>query len=400
MGCFDSDLVLAALRDMLPATRPLALHEPCFAGREWEYVKDCLDSGWVSSVGRYVDRFERELAERCGVARAVAVVNGTAGLHTALMVAGVRPGDEVLAPALSFVATANAIAHAGALPHFVDSDPVTLGLDPQRLDEHLDAMAMPGRDGAINRNTGRAIRAVLPVHIFGHPVAMDALNAVAARWGLTVIEDATEALGSSYHGRPAGSLARLAVLSFNGNKIITTGGGGALLTNDLALADAAKHLTTTAKLPHPWAFEHDQVAWNYRLPNLNAALGCAQLEQLDGFLAAKRQLAARYHEGLANLPGVEVVVEPPGCHSNYWLNAIRVPDAAARDALLAASHRDRLFTRPAWGLLSRQPMYRHCPAADLSVAEELAARLVCLPSGADVPSATRGVSLVAAKADS
>jgi perosamine synthetase len=378
---FDPALILATLQALLPAPRPLALHEPRFAGREWEYLKDCLGTGWVSSVGAYVDRFERGLAERCGVARAVAVVNGTAGLHTALLLAGVAPGDEVLVPALTFVATANAVAHCGAIPHFVDSQPLTLGLDAESLDAHLHRIARPGPDGPVNRDTGRRLAAVVPVHIFGHPVAMEPLNALAARWRLTVIEDATEALGSSYQGRPAGSLARLAVLSFNGNKIITTGGGGAVLTDDPALADAARHLTTTAKLPHPWVFDHDRVGYNYRLPNLNAALGCAQLEQLDDILAAKRRLAGLYRQGLAGLPGLEVVTEPPGCHSNYWLNAVRVPDAAARDALLAAGHAAGLLLRPAWRLMPDLPMYRRCPRAPLPVAEALAARLVCLPSG-------------------
>ncbi len=378
---FDPAAVVAALRTLLPATRPLALHEPRFCGREWDYVKDCLDTGWVSSVGAHVDRFERMLAETCGVARAVAVVNGTAGLHVALLLAGVRPGDEVLMPALTFVATANAAAYCGAVPHFADSDPVTLGLDPGALERHLEAIADPGPDGPVNRATGRRIAALVPVHVFGHPVAMDALNAVAERWRVAVIEDATEALGSRYHGRPAGSLARLAVLSFNGNKIITTGGGGALLTDDPALADAARHLTTTAKRPHPWAFEHDRIAYNYRLPNLNAALGCAQLEQLDGFVAAKRRLARHYRHHLSALPGLEVVTEPPGCVSNYWLNALKVPDARARDALLTLSHAEGLLTRPAWQPMHTLPMYAQCPRAPLPETEDLTARLVCLPSG-------------------
>jgi perosamine synthetase len=351
-------------------------------GREWEYLKDCLDTGWVSSVGAYVDRFEQMLAERCGVARAVAVVNGTAGLHTALLLAGVQPGDEVLVPALTFVATANAVSHCGAHPHFVDSDPLTLGLDPVALEHHLHQVAAPGPNGPINRNTGRRIAAVVPVHVFGHPVAMDPLNDLATRWHLAVIEDATEALGSHYQGRPAGSLARLAVLSFNGNKIITTGGGGAVLTNDPALANAARHLTTTAKLPHPWLFEHDQIGYNYRLPNLNAAVGCAQLEQLDDVLTAKRRLAALYQKSLSGLPGIEVVTEPLGCDSNYWLNAVLVPDQAARDALLTAGHAEGLLVRPAWRLMSALPMYQTCPQASLPVAKSLEARLVCLPSGA------------------
>ena len=321
------------------------------------------------------------LAERCGVARAVAVVNGTAGLHIALLLAGVTPGDEVLVPALTFVATANAVAHCGAVPHFVDSESRTLGVDPEGLERHLQQVAVAGPDGPVNRDTGRRIAALMPVHVFGHPVAMDSLNALAARWRLAVIEDATEALGSRYHDRPAGSLAGLAVLSFNGNKIITTGGGGAILTDDPALADLARHLTTTAKRPHPWLFEHDRVGYNYRLPNLNAAVGCAQLEQLDGILTAKRRLAGLYQEALSGRAGLAAVTEPPGCHSNYWLNAVLVSDRTARDALLAAGHAEGLLLRPAWRLLSTLPMYQACPKAPLPVAESLEARLVCLPSG-------------------
>ncbi len=378
---FESGQVMAALRALLPPTRPLALHEPRFTGREWEYVKDCLDTGWVSTVGAHVDRFERMLAEVCGVPRAVAVVNGTAGLHTALLLAGVRPGDEVLMPALTFVATANAVAYCGAVPHFADCDRRTLGLDPDRLDAYLTAIAEAGPDGPIHRATGRRIAALLPVHIFGHPADMDGLNRLAAHWHLPVIEDATEALGSRYHGRPAGSLAPLAVFSFNGNKIITTGGGGAVLARDPALANAARHLTTTARVPHAWDVEHDRIGYNYRLPNLNAALGCGQLEQLGGIVAAKRRLASLYHERLSDIPGVEVVTEPPGCESNYWLNAILVPDQAARDALLTASHAEGLLTRPAWRPLHTLPMYAGCPRAPLPVTEDLVARLVCLPSG-------------------
>ncbi len=383
---FDPRVLIEALKRLLPASRPVGLHEPRFAGQEWAYLKDCLDTGWVSSVGAYVDRFERSLAERCGVARAVAVVNGTAGLHIALLLAGVTPGDEVLVPALTFVATANAVSHCGAIPHFVDSHPQTLGLDPESLGPYLRRVAVPGPDGPVNRNTGRRIAAVVPVHVFGHPVAMDPLNVLAASWGLAVIEDATEALGSRYRGRPAGSLARLAVLSFNGNKIITTGGGGAILTKDSALADAARHLTTTAKRPHPWLFEHDQVGYNYRLPNLNAAVGCAQLEQLDGILAAKRRLAQGYQQALSGLPGVEVVAEPPDSDSNYWLNAVLLPNQSARDLVLEAGHAEGMLLRPAWRLMPSLPMYAACPRAPLPIAEALESRLVCLPSGAALAS--------------
>ena len=380
-AAFDPRPLVEALKRLLPSSRPIGLHEPRFAGQEWAYLKDCLDTGWVSSVGAYVDRFERSLAERCGVARAVAVVNGTAGLHMALLLAGIKPGDEVLVPALTFVATANAVSYCGGIPHFVDSHPQTLGLDPEALERHLQRVAVPGPNGPVNRKTGRRIAAVVPVHVFGHPVAMDSLNTLAASWGLAVIEDATESLGSRYQGRPAGSLARLAVLSFNGNKIITTGGGGAILTDDLALADAARHLTTTAKHPHPWLFEHDHVGYNYRLPNLNAAVGCAQLEQFDDILAAKRRLAHCYHHALAGLPGVDVVAEPPGSDSNYWLNAVLLSGQSARDAVLEAGHAEGLLLRPAWRLMSSLPMYVACPSAPLPMAEALESRLVCLPSG-------------------
>jgi perosamine synthetase len=379
---FNEAHVLVRLRDMLPPQRPIALHEPRFAGREWEYVKSCLDSGWVSSAGPFVQRFEAMLAERLQVRHAVAVVNGTAALHTTLLLVGVRPGDEVLVPSLTFVATANAVSYCGATPHFVDSAMSTLGLDPAALDRYLGAAAVMRGDEPYNRSTGRRLAAVVPMHVFGHPVDMDALAEVARRWRLPVVEDAAEALGSFYRERPAGSLGRVAALSFNGNKIVTTGGGGAIATDDSDMAAAARHLTTTAKLPHAWAFEHDRIGFNYRLPNINAALGCAQLEQLDGFIAAKRGLAARYRESLAGLDGVTFVAEPAHCRSIYWLNAILVPDAAARDRLLAASHGESLLTRPAWTPMHRLPMYRDCPKAPLPVAEAIADRLVSLPSSA------------------
>lgn len=377
---FDPGPILSVLRGALPDRRPLPLHEPSFAGNEWAYVKDCIDTGWVSSVGSYVTRFEEQLAELCGVPHAVAVMNGTAALHVALLLAGVRPGDEVLVPALTFVATANAVAFCGAVPHFVDSDLATLGLSPAALADWLEATG-ERRDGAcFNRRTGRRIAAVVPMHVFGHPVDMDALADVARSWSLPVVEDAAEALGSRYKGRPCGSLGRVAALSFNGNKVVTTGGGGAVLTADPELARRARHLTTTAKLPHAWAYEHDAVGFNYRLPNLNAALGCAQLERLPDFVERKRALAAHYRAAFQNVPGVAMVDEPADCRSLFWLNAILLPDRAARDAVLAACHADGLLVRPAWGLMHRQPMYAAAPNAPLPVAEELEARMVCLPS--------------------
>lgn len=372
--------VLQVLRDVL-GPPPAVLHEPRLAGNEWIYVKECLDSGWVSSVGAFVDRFERELAARAGVGHAVAVVNGTAALHVCLLLAGVRPGDEVLAPALTFIATINAISYCGARPHFVDSDPGTLGVDPAALEEHLRQVAEIRGGTCVNRHTGATLRAVVPMHVFGHVVDMAALLAVAERWRLAVVEDAAEALGSSRDGRPAGSFARLAALSFNGNKITTCGGGGAVLTDDEDLARRARHLTTTAKRPHPWAFEHDAVGFNYRLPNLNAALGVAQLEQLAGFVAAKRRLAETYRAACA-ATGLAFVGEPAGCRSNYWLNAVLLDDIAQRDAVLAATNQAGYMTRPAWTPIHQLAIYGDCPRAPLPVVEDLAARLVNLPSGA------------------
>ena len=382
---FDVERTIAALRQALPeGTACAPLHQPRFAGKEWDYVKECLDSTFVSSVGGFVTRFEQQMAAAAGTAHAVAVINGTAALHVALLLAGVGPGDEVLAPALTFVATANAIHYCGALPHFVDSDPVTLGLDPERLAEHLGATA-ERRDGkTVNRRSGRRIGAVVPMHTFGHPVEMEPLLALAEEWGLPVIEDATESLGSRYKGKPTGCWSRLAAFSFNGNKIITTGGGGAITTDDEGLARAAKHLTTTAKLAHPWAFVHDRVGFNYRMPNLNAALGCAQLEQLPDFLAAKRALAERYRRALADVPGVDFVGEPPHARSNYWLNALLLEEehAGERDRLLRRCNEEGLACRPAWTLMHHLPMYRDCPRMDLSAAESIERRLVNLPSGA------------------
>jgi perosamine synthetase len=381
----DVEAIVACIeRAVVTKNRPLPLHEPRFAGREKEYVDQCVDSGWVSSAGSFVDEFEARLATLCQTKAAIAVVNGTAALHVALRVAGVGTGDEVIVPALTFVATANAVSYCGAVPHFVDAEGDHLGLDPQKLKLHLDRAAQY-RDGVcVNRQTGRVIRAVIPVHVFGHPVDMDALNAVCDSFGLAIVEDATESLGSTYRGRPCGGLGRVGVLSFNGNKIVTTGGGGAVVTNDVQLARRVKHLTTTAKVPHQWDFVHDEIGWNYRLPNLNAALGLAQLEQLPGFVAAKRRLARRYVEAFVNLSGVTVVAEPDGTASNYWLNAILLDDDSgkARDAVLKATRAAGLLTRPAWTPMHRLAMFRDCPRGDLTVSESIARRLVNLPSSA------------------
>lgn len=379
--------VIAGVRKIIGAPDGFVpLHAPEFSGAEWEMVKDCLDTGWVSSVGSYVDRFERDVAAICGVAHGVALVNGTAALHLALRVVGVAPGDEVIVPAMTFVATANAIRHAGAMPHFVDSEAHTLGLDAQALARHLDAVAERRGGQLFNRETGARIAAILPTHVFGHPTDMDPLLKLAAQHGLPVVEDAAEALGSRYNDRPCGGLGRIAALSFNGNKILTTGGGGAIVTDDPELARHAKHLSTTAKLPHRWAFDHDEMAYNYRLPNLNAALGCAQLEQLDDRLARKRRLAERYIAGFAGLDGATIMQEPADCRSNYWLNTLILDPAhaEARDGLLDALNDAGLMCRPVWSLLHRLPFYADCPRAPLPVAEDLERRIISLPSSAEL----------------
>lgn len=382
---FSPEAVVAALRASLPdAQASYSLHEPRFAGNEWAYVKECLDSGWVSSVGAFVDRFENDLAAYTGAERAVAVVNGTAALHLCLQLVGVQPGDEVLVPTLTFVATANAVAYCAAVPHFVDSEERTLGLDPEKLAGYLAAIAELRNGACFNRQTGRRIKAVVPMHTFGHPVDLDPLLEVCQRYRIELVEDAAESLGSFYKGRHTGNCGRVGALSFNGNKVITTGGGGAILTNDAELGRLAKHLTTTAKVPHRWEFNHDMLGYNYRLPNLNAALGCAQLEQLPAFLASKRALAERYRAAFAGLDGVRFFSEPAVARSNYWLNVLLLDGAHARerDAVLAATNDAGLMTRPAWTPLHRLPMYAACPRMELAVAEGLVERLVNIPSSA------------------
>ena len=363
---------------------PVALHEPRFRGNEWVYLKECLDSTFVSSVGKFVDRFEDELAAFTGAKRAVAVVNGTAALHVALRLAGVEAGDEVLLPALTFIATTNAVAYCGATPHFVDSEERSLGMDAGALREYLSSTTDMRGGHCVNRITGRMIRAMVPMHTFGHPANVEELLAVAHDFRLQLIEDAAESLGSTVGGRHTGTFGLMGTLSFNGNKTITTGGGGAILTNDIELGARAKHVTTTAKLPHRWNFVHDEVGYNYRLPNLNAALGCAQLEQLPGFLEDKRRLFERYQLAFTNFSGVHLVTEPLGCRSNYWLQTLLLDESLAsqRDAVLTASNDAGLMTRPVWTLMHRLPMYNKAPRAALPVAESLERRLINIPSSA------------------
>ena len=359
---------------------PIALHEPRFGVRDRELVMDALDSTYVSSVGPYVDRFEKDLAAYVKARRAVVTVNGTSALQVALQLAGVRPGEEVITQPLTFIATANAITYNQATPVFVDVDRETLGLCPQAVERFLTEHADRSKEGCFNRDTGKRIAAMVPMHTFGHPCHVDELTRIGEQWGIPVVEDAAEALGSTRNGRTCGTFGQLGIYSFNGNKTITCGGGGAIVTDDEDLGKHAKHITTTARVPHRWEFIHDEVGYNYRMPNLNAALACAQLEQLDRFLANKRELSMAYSAFFERCDWASFIREPEGCRSNYWLNAVLVKEPELRDQLLAATNDAKVFTRPVWALMCDLAMYKRCPCGDLDNSRWLAQRIVNLPS--------------------
>jgi len=371
--------LISFIRDQYRTNGPVQLHAPIFRGSEDAYIGETLASTFVSSVGIFVDRFEREVATYTGSAAAIATVNGTAALHVSLKLSGVGRDDLVVTQPLTFVATCNAISYCGAQPVFVDVDRHTLGLSPAALEDWFSQNTSIGEDGVCRlRNTGQAVRACLPMHTFGHPADIDGLLAACARWNVCLVEDAAESFGSLYRGRHAGTYGLCGALSFNGNKIITTGGGGMILTN-MDLGQRAKHLTTTAKVPHSFEFVHDEIGFNYRMPNINAALGCAQLEQLEYFVECKRRLADRYREVLDGSV-LQFVTEPVDCRSNYWLNAVICDDAAMRDALLKETNEAQVMTRPVWELMHHLPMFEHCLRGDLVNAEWLAERIVNLPS--------------------
>lgn len=375
--------VLAAVKFVVKNTKDFVpLHEPCFHGNENKYVKECIDTGWVSSVGKYVDLFETKLAEYTGVKRAVAVVNGTEALHIALLLAGAKPNDEVFIPALTFIATANGVAYCNAIPHFVDSDMRTLGMDPVKLEQYLLDIAEMRNGACYNKQTKRRISAVVPMHTFGHPVDLDRFVELCEKFKLVLVEDAAESIGSFYKGKHTGNYGKVAAMSFNGNKTITTGGGGAILTNDEDLGKLAKHLTTQAKLPHPWEFRHDMIGYNYRMPNLNAALGCAQLEQLPEFIEKKRSLAQAYDKVFKDIASVEFFREPDFSRSNYWLNAILLDESICgqRDSILALLNQSNIMARPVWNLMYTLSMYEKCPRMECTVAESIAKKLINVPS--------------------
>ncbi len=372
--------VISTIRRAFHTDGFIPLHVPVFSGNEKKYLNDCIDSGYVSSVGEYVNEFEAMVQNYIDSGFAVAAVNGTAALQVALRLIGVRRDDEVLTQALSFVGTANAIAYCGAKPLFLDVEKATLGLDPDKLAEFLQDKVSRKDDGnCYNKNTGKRIAACVPVHIFGHPCRVDIVKEACDAYGIPVIEDAAESIGSRYKGKHTGRFGKIGILSFNGNKTITTGGGGMLVTDDNKLALRAKHITTTAKVPHAWEYVHDEIGFNYRMPNINAALGCAQMESLDRYLENKRALAMMYREYFENTP-VTFVAEPAECRSNYWLNAIILKDRGQRDAFLKYSNDNGVMTRPCWRLLNTLAMYKECETYRLEAAQWLEDRIVNIPS--------------------
>ena len=376
-----TETVVGAIRGVVGPGK-VALHEPSFEGNEWLYLKECLDSTFVSTVGKFVDRFEDELATYTGAKYAISVVNGTAALQISLKLAGVQANDEVLVPTLTFVATVNAITYCNAIPHFVDSEEGTLGIDTSKLRDYLQRNTSQQSGKCVNHLSGRIVRALVPMHTFGHPSDIDGLLSIANDFNIVLVEDAAESLGSFYHGQHTGTFGLFGTLSFNGNKTITTGGGGAILTNNEALARHAKHLTTTAKIPHAWEFRHDEIGYNYRMPNINAALGCAQLEKLSDKLASKRELFKRYQSAFAQVDGVSLFSEPENSQSNYWLQTLVLDGSESenRDLILESTNNTGIMTRPAWELMNNLEPFKGFPSMDLSTAKSLLERIINIPS--------------------
>lgn len=371
--------LFACIREQYPGQEIIPLHEPRFNGNEQGYLAECIESTMVSSVGAFVGRFEAAVADYTGARHAIAVVNGTQALFVALKLAGVTPQSEVLTQSLTFVATANAISYCGATPHFIDIDSDTLGLSPSSLAAFLERETKIVDGRPVNRETGRTISACLPMHTCGHPCRIDEISEICAHFGLPLVEDAAESLGSTRNDRHTGTFGRLGTLSFNGNKIVTCGGGGMILTDDDELASRARHLTTTAKQAHPYEFIHDEIGYNFRMPNLNAALGLAQLEQLESFVVDKRALAICYRDKLSAMPG-EFVVEPEGCRANFWLNTLLFEDDEQKDSFLAAANSQGIGARSLWRPMHLLDIYSHCPSEVLATTEDIYRRAVNIPS--------------------
>jgi putative aminotransferase len=360
------------------------LHAPCFIGNEKKYLAECVDTTFVSSVGQFVDRFEEKMAQYTGAARAVTCVNGTNAMHLALLLVGVARGDEVLTQALTFIATCNAIRYIDAHPVFLDVDQSTMGLSPDAMREWLSRNAEVKDSQCFNKNTQRRIKACVPMHTFGHPARIDEIAAVCEEYHIELVEDAAESLGSLYKEQHTGLFGRVGVISFNGNKTITTGGGGMLLLNNEELGAQAKHLTTQAKVPHRWEFIHDRVGYNYRMPNINAALGCAQLEHLEEFVLNKRETAEKYHAFFETIDDMDYFLEPENCRSNYWLNTILLKDRQAQQDFLQYTNDHGIMTRPAWQLMNRLEMFKGCETDGLKHTQWLEERIVNIPSGVNL----------------
>lgn len=372
--------VVDFVKSQYPDKDFIALHEPVFIGNERKYVLDAIDSTFVSSVGSYVNRFEEMMTEITGANHAIAIVNGTNALHMALMLANVQRDDEVISQALTFIATANAISYIGAKPIFVDVDRETLGMSPLALQNFLIINAVKKEDGTYNKKTGKKIAACVPMHTFGFPCKIDEIAAICDSWNICLVEDSAESLGSYYRGKHTGVFGKVGVFSFNGNKTVTCGGGGAIITNDDTIAKRAKHLSTQAKVPHKWEFVHDEIGYNYRMPNLNAALACAQLEQLNHFVENKKELAAQYQTLFDKLE-ITFIHEPVNAKANYWLNAILLNDRVERDDFLNYTNSHAVMTRPIWELMNRLPMFSSCETDSLENSIWIADRLVNIPSG-------------------
>jgi len=357
----------------------IPLHEPKFIGNEKAYLNECIDSTFVSSVGKYVDRFEEIVAEYTGARYAVATVNGTSALHVSLIISGVEAGDEVITQPLTFIATCNAISYCNAKPVFVDVDRETMGLSPVALKKFLVKNSILKDGKCINKTTGKTIQACVPMHTFGHPCKIDRIKEICDEFNIVLIEDAAESLGSYYKGKHTGTIGKLGAISFNGNKIITSGGGGCIITDDEILAKKAKHITTTAKIPHKWEYTHDMIGYNYRMPNLNAALLVAQLESLDHFLESKQELALMYEEYFAD-KSPQFMTEPKDCKSNYWLNAVILKDKEERDLFLEETNSNDVMTRPVWTLMNKLELFKKSQCDDLENAMWLEERVVNIPS--------------------
>ena len=360
------------------------LSVPVFIGNEKKYLEECIDTTFVSSVGKFVDRFEEMVAEYTGAKKAVVCVSGTNALHMAMMLVGVKRDDEVITQALTFIATCNAISYIGAHPVFIDVDKETMGLSPKAVKAWLETNAEIKGNSCYNKNTGRRIKCCVPMHTFGHPVNLDELVKICEEWHIELVEDAAESLGSFYKGRHTGTFGKVGAISFNGNKTITTGGGGMLLFNDEELAKFAKHLTTQAKVPHRWEFVHDHIGYNYRMPNINAALGCAQMEHLEEFVLNKRKTAAKYAEYFKNIEDIDFFTEPSNCRSNYWLNSVILKDKKSQLEFLQLTNDNGVMTRPIWELMNRLPMFEHCQNDGLENSIWFADRVVNIPSSVKI----------------